>query len=99
MNEIDEGQPFTDTSAPADPNEGHCMIYAASDLQSWTEATYDATGELVTWGQKQAVSPAWNDKYAYQAIVPVTKDYIRLNGTSVEGLNLAQMIADSRDAS
>lgn len=97
MGEFADGEPFSDLSEPADPNEGHCMLDVYSDLSTWAEATADVSGKLITWGAAQGVSPAWNSKYTYQALVLITKDYIRKNGTTVQGLNLAQLLADSRD--
>jgi hypothetical protein len=97
MDEFANEEPFADLSEPADPNEGHCMLYAFSDLTTWAEETTDVSGKLITWGAAQGVSPAWNSKYSFQALVLVTKDYIRKNGTTVQGLNLAQLLADSRD--
>jgi hypothetical protein len=99
MQEFDDQLPFEDTSEDPDQNEGHCMLYAASDLTSWTQSSDAATGELITWGAKQLVSPNWNDKYADTAIVCITKDWLTKNGTTVNGVNLQQLISDSKDVS
>jgi len=99
MSEFEAGQPFTDLSGPADQNEGHCMLYSYSDLTSWSESPDSASGELITWAAKQGVSPDWNAKYAFQALVLVTQDYVRKNGMTVQGLSLAQMLSDSQDVS
>lgn len=99
MSEFDEGLPFTATDAPADPSEGHCMLYGYSNLTSYRESPALPSGELVTWGQAQGVSPLWNSTYGYQALVLVSNDYVRKNGTTVQGLRLQQMLDDSRDIS
>jgi hypothetical protein len=99
MNEFDDEQPFTDISAAPDPNEGHCMLYASSKLATYQESPLDPTGQLITWGSVQDVSPVWNTKYSFQALVLVTQDYVDKNGTTVQGLSLQQMLSDSQDVS
>jgi hypothetical protein len=98
MQEFENGQQFTDTSSPADPNEGHCMIYSYSDLTSWNESLDSASGKVVTWADAQGLSPAWNSKYGYQALVLVTQDYIAKNGTTIQGYDLEQMLHESQGA-
>jgi hypothetical protein len=99
MEDFDEEEPFIDTSPSADPNEGHCMIYSFSDLASWVESPTTASGKVVTWGVAQGLSPDWNSKYAYQALVLVTQDYIAKNGTTIQGFDLEQMLHESQEVS
>jgi hypothetical protein len=99
MQDFNDEQAWTNLSDPADPNEGHCMLYSYSDLQRWTESADTASGKDITWGASQGLSPNWNSKYGYQALALVTNDYITKNGTTVQGLNLAQMLSDSKDVS
>jgi hypothetical protein len=99
MDAFESGQPFTDLSEAPDQNEGHCMLYSYSDLASWLSSPDTASGKDITWGAAQPLSPAWNSKYGFQALFLVTQDYVAKNGLTVQGYNLAQMLADSKDAS
>jgi hypothetical protein len=53
--------------------------------------------EYVTWGALQSATVNFQANAAEEAWAPVTQDWVRANGTSVEGLDLAQLLADMKD--
>jgi hypothetical protein len=50
--------------------------------------------EYVTWGALQAATTGFQAGAAEEAWAVVTQDWVRANGTSVEGLDLQQLLSD-----
>lgn len=74
---------------PGSPDEGGHAI----DLQ---QVVTDEDGILhfVTWGALQKATISFVEHYTADAWCVVSNDWIDANGTSIEGLNLTQLLAD-----
>jgi hypothetical protein len=82
--DFENGLPFT----PGGPGEdGHCMVE-----QYYTDVIDDQT--LITWGAEQKANEAWMRKYTTEAIVLISEDWIEVNGDSIGGFDMQQLIAD-----
>jgi hypothetical protein len=86
--EFDQGQPWTYTPG-ATYIGGHCVV-----MQRRLGGSPQAPYEYVTWG---AVQPADQLFQAYQveeAWAAISRDWVRKNGTTVEGMDVQQLLAD-----
>jgi hypothetical protein len=90
---FDQDAPWTNTSQPSDPDEGHCMVLEYSNLGAPVQ------GKLITWGAAQPVTDAWLARYTVEAIAVASQDYVDANGETAEGYDLPQMLAYSRQVS
>lgn len=89
--EFDAGQPWT--YVPGQPwAGGHCVV-----LQRRYPSTSAPVLEYVTWGALQRAYSTFQAHAAEEAWAVVTQDWVRANGTSVEGMNVAQLLADMAD--
>lgn len=85
--EFAAGEPWT--YQPSSPIAGgHCIA-----LQ---ERAVGGVGVLryVTWGALQRTTRQFQTYYAEEAWAVVTEDWVTANGTTVEGLDLAQLLSD-----
>jgi hypothetical protein len=57
----------------------------------------DAPLEYVTWGALQPATTDFQANAAEEAWAVVTQDWLQANGTTVEGLDLQQLLADMQD--
>lgn len=73
---------------------GHCipMQYSAVGV---TGTTHRAES-FITWGTEQAATMEFVDTQITEAMVLVSYDWIEQNGTTIEGLNLNQLLTDMR---
>jgi hypothetical protein len=85
--EFADQQPWTWT--PGEAVEGGHAICLQRRLGSG-----DAPLEYVTWGALQPATAGFQANAAEEAWAVVTQDWLQVNGTSVEGLDLAQLLAD-----
>jgi hypothetical protein len=53
----------------------------------------------VTWGTLWSANRAFQRRQAVEAYAVVTEDWIRLNGTTVEGMDLEQLLSDMSEVS
>lgn len=85
-----DGQPWT-----YDPGDlvvgGHCI-----NLQRRQGAAVAAPLEYVTWGALQAADPVFQARLVQEAWFVASEDFIRTSGTSVEGMDLQQLLADAQ---
>jgi hypothetical protein len=89
LTEFSDQQPWTWT--PGEPVEGGHAICLQRRLGSG-----DAPLEYVTWGALQAATTDFQANAAEEAWAVVTEDWLRASGTTVEGLDLQQLLADMR---
>jgi hypothetical protein len=87
LTEFSNGEPWTWT--PGEAVEGGHAICLQRRLGSG-----DAPLEYVTWGALQAATVNFQANAAEEAWAVVTHDWLAANGTSVEGLDLQQLLAD-----
>lgn len=87
--EFSDGQPWTWT--PGEAVEGGHAICLQRRLGSGS-----APLEYVTWGALQAATAGFQAHAAEEAWAVVTQDWLQANGTTVEGLDLRQLLADMR---
>lgn len=64
---------------------GHCVHIGAYDADSFT---------CVTWGQPQKMTVDWFRRYVDEVTVPIDLDWLRANGTSPAGVDIAGLNAD-----
>ena len=89
--QFDAGQPWT--YQPGDPVEGgHCI-----NLQRRYPVSSGAPLEYVTWGRLQAADAVFQARLVQEAWFVASEDFIRANGTTVEGMDLEQLLADAQD--
>lgn len=90
--QFDQGEPFT--YVPGSPSVGgHCMSMQLSAVGPKAPLN-DET--LITWAREEKCNQAFMSHTCVEAIVLVSEDWITNNGTSIEGLNLNQLIKDSK---
>jgi hypothetical protein len=89
LTEFSDGQPWTWT--PGEPVEGGHAICLQRRLGSG-----GAPLEYVTWGALQPATTDFQANAAEEAWAVVTEDWLQASGTSVEGLDLQQLLADMR---
>jgi len=73
---------------------GHCIPMQYSALGAPNDNRAET---FITWGAEQAATAEWVTKYITQAVVLVGNDWIDRNGTTIEGLNMSQLLADMAD--
>lgn len=54
----------------------------------------DGIWHVVTWGALQKATIAFMEHYVEEAWAPVSQDWIDANGTTIEGLDLTQLLSD-----
>jgi hypothetical protein len=86
-NEFSEGVPWTYT--PGEEFVGGHAICLQRRFGSGKGVL-----EYVTWGALQRATTGFQARCAEEAWAPVTQDWINANGTTVEGLDLTQLLAD-----
>lgn len=85
--EFGEGQPWTwDASAQVIGGHAICLQRRLG--------SGSAPYEYVTWGALQAATLGFQANAAEEAWAVVTHDWLRANGTTVEGMDLQQLLAD-----
>jgi hypothetical protein len=85
--EFSDGKPWTwRKGAPS--IGGHCV---ALQRRFGTGA---APLEYVTWGALQTATPEFQAHAVEEAWAVVTEDWVRANGTTIDGINLEQLLAD-----
>jgi hypothetical protein len=80
------------TYSPGSPIEGGhaiCLQQTVTDQMGCLH--------FVTWGALQKAEVAFVEHYVEEAWCVVSEDWIDANGTTIEGLDLTQLIADSQD--
>jgi hypothetical protein len=87
LTEFSQGQPWTWTPGEA-VEGGHAIC-----LQR-RRGSGDAPLEYVTWGALQPATADFQANAAEEAWAVVTADWLNANGTSVEGLDLQQLLSD-----
>jgi hypothetical protein len=87
LTEFSAGQPWTWT--PGEAVEGGHAICLQRRLGAGS-----APLEYVTWGALQPATADFQAHAAEEAWAVVTEDWLQANGTSVDGLNLRQLLAD-----
>lgn len=87
--EFSDGQPWT--WDPAAQSIGGHAICLQRRLGSGS-----APLEYVTWGALQPATADFQANAAEEAWAVVTEDWLRANGTTVEGLDLRQLLSDMR---
>jgi len=90
LTEFSTGQPWTWT--PGEAVEGGHAICLQRRLGSGS-----APLEYVTWGALQPATTNFQANAAEEAWAVVTHDWLSANGTTVEGLDLEQLLADMAD--
>lgn len=85
--EFAAGQPWTwDPAAPVIGGHAVCLQRRAG--------SGIAPLEYVTWGALQAATAEFQAGAAEEAWAVVTEDWIRVNGTSIEGMDVRQLLSD-----
>jgi hypothetical protein len=87
QDEFSEGVPWTYTRG--EPFEGGHAICLQRRYGSGTGVL-----EYVTWGALQRATTGFQAHCAEEAWAVVTGDWVNANGTTVEGLDLTQLLAD-----
>jgi hypothetical protein len=84
MAEFDRGQEWSYTGRSRLLG-GHCVHLGAYDENGFT---------CVTWGRAQKMTTDFYLKYFDEVVVPVDLDWLRANGTSPTGFDIARLNAD-----
>lgn len=81
------GQPWdvSGDNAPADPNNGHCVVLLGYDGQYYY---------CLTWGVVTPVTPAFLAAYMDEAYAVLSPDWIGPAGQAPDGFDMAQLQAD-----
>lgn len=85
MQQFDRGKPWTTTNGKSPLLGGHCVHLGAYDADTFT---------CTTWGKTQVMSVAFQQRWLDEIIIPVDLDWLRVNGISPAGLDVAQLNAD-----
>ena len=85
MSQFNNGRPWTTTSSSSRILGGHCVHLGAYDADTFT---------CVTWGRTQKMSVGFYRRWFDEIVVPVDLDWMRANGTSPTGLDVARLNAD-----
>lgn len=89
--QFDSNQPWTPVAGS--PNDGgHCIVIQADTLGM-------DEYEPVTWGDLIRMNRAFHWDYCTEAVALISDDWVRANGTTVNGESISQLLADSRDYS
>lgn len=84
MSYFNAGRDWDNTSQPGNRNAGHCIVAVA----------YNAKGPIIiTWGRKVQCSWAWIEKYATEADVLLSPDWISKVVTP-GGLDISLLLSD-----
>lgn len=67
----------------------------AVPIQKWNASGVGVI-EVVTWGALQRMTMAFFRRYVEEAYAVISQDWITANGTTIEGLALDELIADSK---
>jgi len=90
MDQFNAGQPWVPVAgSPIDG--GHCIV------MQWNASDVIDGSSFITWGAEQRANNAWIHEYLCEAVAIVSQDWIEANGDSPSGLDLAQLIADSKE--
>ncbi len=73
---------------------GHCINLAFSAVGMVHPHRAET---FVTWGSEQAATVQWVMQYITEALVLVSPDWLDLNGTTIGGLRMNQLLADMRN--
>lgn len=84
MDQFNRGQPWA-LAGRSRILGGHCVPIGAYDTAGFT---------CVTWGRPQGMSVAFFRRYFDEVAVPIDLDWMRANGTSPAGLDVAGLNAD-----
>lgn len=88
--EFAQGQPWTYT-----PGEGYVGGHAINLQRRYPVTDGDAASlEYWTWGARQRADFSFQAHCAEEAWAVVTQDWVRANGTTIEGLDVEQLLAD-----
>jgi hypothetical protein len=96
MQALDDGKPWTLPAAGQNvgPNGiDHCVVLQYS---GFGVAGIGNDETVITWGIEQPINQAWAETNIGQAMGLITQDWISINGTTINGQSLEQLIADSR---
>jgi hypothetical protein len=85
MDQTQAGQAWTVLDDDGGIDGGHCIPVLGYGAEGLT---------CVTWGQLQQMTWQWFMTYCDEAYVEVSLDWVRANGTAVNGLNMAQLTQD-----
>lgn len=84
-----QGRPWT--VVPGSPDAGgHCVVMQ----RRYPVGSSTGVDEWWTWGARQRVTFPFVSQYLREAYVPVSQDWIRACGTTPDGINLTQLLAD-----
>ncbi len=87
--EFAAGQPWTYT--PGEPYVGgHCVVLQRREVAGSRHGILD----YITWGAMTHADFGWQANTVEEAWAVVSQDWIAANGTSVEGLDLTQLLSD-----
>lgn len=93
--QFDDEQPWT--YVPGSPIAGgHCVCLQYSAVGG---PAMPDNQTFITWGAEQKAGYSFSENYLSEAIAVVSQDWIDANGTSIAGLDLAQLLADSKSLS
>jgi hypothetical protein len=87
-----DGVPWTYVPGSAAAG-GHCIVLQHR-YPAGAEVDID---EFVTWGALQRANFGFTGHYAAEAYAVVSQDWIDVNGTSITGFDLQQLLADMDD--
>lgn len=87
MTQFDNGQPWS-YDASSQIEGGHMICLQRRAVGGVGTLKY------ITWGQVQPTERGFQKAYAADAFAVVTSDWLSVNGTTVEGLNLTQLLGD-----
>lgn len=71
---------------------GHCVVLQ----RRYPCGSMHGVLEYITWGARQRADFGWQARAVEEAHVVITPEWLRANGTTVEGLDLRQLLADSQ---
>lgn len=89
--EFGQGQVWTWQPGDAEVG-GHCVVLQ----RRYPCGSRHGVLEYVTWGARQRADFAWQAHAVSEAHVVITSEWLRAAGTTVEGLDLQQLLADSQ---
>lgn len=92
MTQFESGAPWSIVPGSS-IDGGHCVplqLSAAGDPEPHRSETF------ITWGAEQNALQTWVTAYITEAMVLVSSDWLDIAGSTVEGLDLNQLLADMR---
>ena len=95
--EFADNEPFTWT--PGEPVDGgHCIVLQRRRPIGASSAAGSAgVLDYVTWGALASATVGFQAHAAEEAWAVVSQDWLKANGVSVSGMNLAQLLSDMAD--